>query len=170
MKKPALPSSEIPPTPSIGVAGLVFNSSGHILLIRRKLPPQAGLWHIPGGKLESGESLAECCRREVFEETGMIVTPSSILAVADRNIEGFHYIIIDFLAHLNLESPVQPIPSSDAIEARWVHPDALIDYPLVTGLDAIIRSGQSFDHLNSGLGLAPIDQHPWLFACPWIRP
>lgn len=166
MEKPALPLCEIPPTPSIGVAGLVFNSSGQVLLIRRKRPPQAGLWHIPGGKLEPGESLAECCRREVFEETGILVTPSSILAVADRSIEGFHYIIIDFLAHLNLDSPVQPTSSSDAMEARWVHPDALIDYPLVTGLDAVIRSGQSFCHLSSGLGLTPIDQHPWLFTCP----
>lgn len=166
MEKPALPLSERPPTPSIGVGGLIFNSSGQVLLVRRKRPPQAGLWHIPGGKMEPGETLAECCRREVFEETGMLVTPSSILAVADRSIEGFHYIIIDFLAHLNSDSPVQPTPSSDATDARWVHPDALIDFPLVTGLDAVIRSAQSFGHSSSGLGLAPIDQHPWLFACP----
>ena len=164
METTAIPRDNTLPFPAIGVGGLIFDDAGRILLVCRKHPPQAGLWHIPGGRLEPGETLSECCRREVLEETGIEVTPSRIVAVADRNIEGFHYIIIDFLAKLTADSPRKPHPSSDAADACWVCPEDLTKYPLVTGLEVVIRSCQppQVPPLEAGLGMSEL--HPWLYT------
>ena len=166
METPATPLNNTPSTPAIGVGGLIFDDAGRVLLVCRKHPPQAGLWHIPGGRLEPGETLTECCRREVLEETGIEVIPSKIVAVADRKIEGFHYIIIDFLAKLTAASPREPHPSTDAADACWVRPDDLTEYPLVTGLEAVIRSYQPARVAAHETGLSPTDVHPWLYASP----
>ena len=69
--------------------------------------------------MEPGETLSECCRREVFEETGILATPRDIVAVADRRIDDFHYVIIDFLAVLDADSPKDPTSGSDALNAGW---------------------------------------------------
>ncbi len=164
MESTCAPSDLSPAIPSVGVGGLVFDNEGRVLLVRRKRPPQAGLWHIPGGRLEPGETLAECCRREVREETGIEVAPSHILAVADRTIEGFHYIIIDFIAQLTSQSPRQPSPSSDAADARWIHPDNLGEYSLVAGLEAVIRAGQSSPAKTLPTGLHSDAEYSWLFT------
>ena len=50
------------PVPTLGVGGIVFNNKKQILLIQRNQPPAMGLWSIPGGKLEPGESLVEACK------------------------------------------------------------------------------------------------------------
>ena len=152
-------TGDVTARPAVGVGGVVFDDGGRVLLVRRKHPPQAGLWHIPGGRLEAGETLAACCRREVWEETGIKIQPGPILAVADRAIEGFHYIIIDFLAELLPDSPREPRPSSDAAAAAWVHPGALGDYSLVEGLHAVIRAAEG-RRLAGGLGAAA--------DCPWL--
>ncbi|MDD1611691.1 MAG: NUDIX domain-containing protein, partial [Methylococcaceae bacterium] len=68
------------PEPMIGVGGLLFNRQHQVLLINRDKPPAQGLWSVPGGRLEAGESLIECCRREMQEETGLDVEVLSIVA------------------------------------------------------------------------------------------
>ncbi len=56
--------------PKVGVGvGVLYN--GQVLLGRRKGSHGAGQWSFPGGHLEYGESVEECARRELLEETGM---------------------------------------------------------------------------------------------------
>ncbi len=151
------------PTPAIGVGGLVFNQEGEVLLVARKNPPRVGEWHIPGGRLEPGETISDCCRREVYEETGIWVTPEKIVAVADRRIDGFHYVIIDFLARLDQNSPQEPNPGSDALEAGWFSIDKDLHLPLVDGLIEVIAAGKRINAGEaSGLGLD--SRHHWLYA------
>jgi 8-oxo-dGTP diphosphatase len=126
------------PSPSIGVGGIVFNDNRQVLLIERNQPPASGLWSIPGGKLESKESLSEACNREVKEETGLDVQATVIVAVVERQTEGFHYIIIDYLALLKSPEQSNPIAQSDASNAKWVEIDKLSKYKLVPGLHEII--------------------------------
>ncbi|WP_374086495.1 NUDIX hydrolase [Methylomicrobium lacus] len=127
------------PEPMIGVGGLLVNRQNQVLLIKRDKPPAQGLWSVPGGKLEAGESLIECCQREVKEETGLEVNVLSIAAVVERRIENFHYVIVDFLTELVDEQNNIPIAASDVSEARWVELEKIGDYPLVTGLSEIIQ-------------------------------
>lgn len=142
------------PEPMIGVGGLLFNRQNQVLLIKRDKPPAQGLWSVPGGKLEAGEGLTECCRREIREETGLDVNVLSLIAVVERRIENFHYVIVDFLVELRGECTNIPCAASDVSEARWINLENLEDYPLVAGLSEIIR--RTAARRNEGL-LAPED-------------
>lgn len=139
------------PVPAVGVGAIVFDTGGRVLLIRRGQPPRQGFWSVPGGRLEPGEDLAECCRRETLEETGLVIVPGPIVAVAERRAESFHYIIVDFLATLG-DGPSEPSPASDAAAARWVALPDLTGFELVEGLAEAIRAARRC--LEGGGGLA----------------
>ena len=145
------------PVPTLGVSGIVFNNQKQILLIQRNQPPAMGCWSIPGGKLEAGESLAEACQREIKEETELDVEVKNIVAVVERRIEGFHYVIIDYLALLRNEENSQPIAQSDVSEARWVGLGQLNDYDLVEGLAEIILRTYDVYNNNHIAGLYDVD-------------
>jgi ADP-ribose pyrophosphatase YjhB (NUDIX family) len=55
-------------TPKIAVNAVVFNDRGQVLLAKRT---DNGLWCIPGGHVDLGETLAQACLRELLEETGL---------------------------------------------------------------------------------------------------
>ena len=145
------------PVPTLGVSGIVFNQKNQILLIRRNQPPAMGLWSIPGGKLETGESLAEACQREIKEETGLLTEVKNIVAVVERRVEGFHYVIIDYLAQLVDEVNSQPVALSDVSEARWVSLECLDDYELVAGLADIILRAYKVHNSDRIAGLYDVD-------------
>jgi 8-oxo-dGTP diphosphatase len=152
------PMTEIlPPEPAVGVGALVFDPKGRVLLVRRGKPPALGLWSVPGGRLESGETLVGCCAREVFEETGIEVEPGPIMAVAERMAEGFHYVIVDFLAAPKSSAASEPVPATDVSDARWVDPAELAAYTLVEGLRDVIRAARTSLDAGFTLGLGDAD-------------
>jgi 8-oxo-dGTP diphosphatase len=153
----------MPPVPAIGVGAVVFDGEGRVLLVRRGRPPKVGFWTVPGGRMEPGETLLECCRREVREETGLDIEPGPIVAVADRAAEGYHYVIVDFAARLRGPESPDPRAATDAAEARWVERGELSGYPLVEGLAAVIeRAWQGFE-AGGGGGLHRADGQGRLF-------
>jgi len=154
-----MPASSSPrfPVPAIGVAGIVFNKHRQVLLIRRNQAPAKGLWSIPGGKLEAGESLSEACRREIKEETGLDTEIKNIVAVVERRVEEFHYVIIDFLAVLADQEDITPIAQSDVDEAKWVELESLAEYELVPGLAGIIERSYRCHTGDYPAGLYDVD-------------
>ena len=72
--------------PLLGVSVCLSNDKG-ILLVQRGKTPFLGLWSLPGGSVEFGETLLAAARRELVEETG--------LAVADLTFVTFHEAISD---------------------------------------------------------------------------
>ncbi len=145
------------PVPAVGVGGILFNDRHEVLLIKRNQPPAQGLWSIPGGKLEPGESLAEACRREFFEETSLDVEVKHIVAVVDRQLEGFHYVIIDFHVVLIDQRQCNPVAQSDVLEAKWIALDGLGRYDLVVGLAEILN--KAYDDLTTGAFGGLQDRH-----------
>ncbi|MFD1047221.1 NUDIX domain-containing protein [Kibdelosporangium lantanae] len=57
------------------VGGVIHDTQGRLLLVRRAHEPGKGLWSLPGGRVEPGENDAEALARELFEETGLTVEP-----------------------------------------------------------------------------------------------
>ena len=144
-----------PPRPAIGVSAIVFDAQERVLLIRRGQPPAQGFWHAPGGKLEAGESLVEGVRREVKEETGLDVSIGPIMAVVERRQEGFHYLIVDFLAHLAEPGHAAIHPADDASAAAWVAEADLSQYAIAEGLLPILERAR-LAHRGAKLGLADV--------------
>ncbi len=115
-----------PGHPQVGVGGVVL-SDQRVLLIRRGKQPLVGRWSIPGGTVESGETLEQALVREMAEETGLEVEPLELLTVFDRiERDGdrvvFHYVIADYLCRC-LSGTARA--GSDALEVRWVGPEEL---------------------------------------------
>jgi 8-oxo-dGTP diphosphatase len=101
---------------------------GRILLTVRGKPPSEGMWGLPGGAVEVGETVEEALVREVQEETGLDVRPMKLVAVLDsvtKDDEGhvkYHYVLFEYLCEY-LSGKAQA--TSDALDARWVPLDDL---------------------------------------------
>ena len=112
---------EYPYRPYAGVGGIVLENE-EVLLIRRENPPGKGVWSIPGGGVELGETLEAACRREVLEETGLSVETLFRCKVLDRITRDqwsrvqYHYILIDFVCR---PTGGELRPSGDVSEAVW---------------------------------------------------
>jgi 8-oxo-dGTP diphosphatase len=112
---------EYPDCPRVGVGAVVIKDD-RIILVRRGCAPSEGLWAIPGGMLELGETIQEAADREMFEETGVTVRAKDPVYTFDffeRDDDGrvrFHFIIIDVAADYIAGKPVG---ADDAAEARW---------------------------------------------------
>jgi 8-oxo-dGTP diphosphatase len=118
---------EYPENPVVGV-GAVVMKDGKILLVKRGVDPNKGLWAIPGGSLKLGETLQEGAEREIMEETGITIRakePVYSFDFFERDGDGrirFHYVIVDMMADY-IGGEVQG--ADDALEARWVSQDEL---------------------------------------------
>ena len=110
-----------PATPIPAVGALVVHD-GAVLLVRRGQAPSRGVWAVPGGRVELGETLAEATEREVREETGVEVRAGEPVWSFDsviRDREGrvrYHYVIVDLAAEYLAG---EPRGQDDALEARW---------------------------------------------------
>lgn len=109
------------------VAAVVWDGNGQLLVVRRGRPPGAGLWSIPGGRVEPGETDAEAVVRELAEETGLAVAVGALIGTVVRpGPGGVLYEIHDYAATLvggTLHA------GDDAAEARWVTPAELRALP-----------------------------------------
>lgn len=128
------------PFPRVGVGVLVLRD-GRVLLGQRLGAHGAGTWQLPGGHLEFGETVADCARREVREETGLIlddVRPgpySENLFAADR----MHYVTVFVIAHCAAGEPQRCEPAKCA-GWQWFAWDAL-PTPLFAPLASLQRTG-----------------------------
>lgn len=126
----------------VAVAAIVFDAADRVLLVERGRPPGAGLWSVPGGKLEHAETLAQAVAREVREETGLVVEVGALACVVERISDDFHYVILDYLARV-IGGPPTPVAGDDVRAARWVAPDELAALPLTEGLIPVLARARA---------------------------
>ena len=109
------------------VSAFVEDDAGRVLLARRAVEPDLGLWDPLGGFLEEGEHPEDGLRRELLEETGLRCEPVRFLG-AWMDVYGD---APDAAATLNLYWTMrvveggEPVPADDVAELRWFAPDKL---------------------------------------------
>jgi 8-oxo-dGTP diphosphatase len=111
-----------PARPLVGVGALVFKRN-RVLLAQRGKEPLKGWWSLPGGALETGETLKEATRREVLEETGLEVEPEEVFEVFERITHDaagaveYHFVLVDYVCRVT-GGTLMPGDDVDAVE--WV--------------------------------------------------
>lgn len=134
-------------TPIVAVGGVAVDASGRVLLIQRGHEPGLGLWTIPGGRVELGESLAEACVRELREETGLEVRVDRHLLTLDRigrDERGevtYHFVIVDYLVGVTGGSLCA---AGDARAAAWLSLAEAEARPHTAGLLAVLEQAIAF--------------------------
>ena len=120
------------------VGAVIKDDTGRLLLVKRGHEPGKGLWSIPGGRVEAGESDAAALVREVREETGLAVTPGRLIGSVRRAAgNGGVFEIRDYAAAVTGGALV---PGDDADDAVWAGPAELDTLPLTDGLLDALRS------------------------------
>lgn len=128
------------PTRPLLAASVAVIREGHILLASRARPPAEGLFSLPGGLVEPGETLEEAALRELNEEVGVaasIIGFNDHVEVIERDGEGKvarHFVIASFVARwLSGEGT----PSAEARQVIWVKPEAIEGLRTTKGLARI---------------------------------
>ena len=136
---------QYPIVPLIGV-GVMLTRDNSLLLVKRKFDPDAGYWAIPGGHLDLGERTENAAEREAYEETGFIVKVSKLAGIIDKimyddggKVE-YHYVLINyFVEQTEGDSDQEPVPNSDALDAKFVNFDDLKNYILTESLIELLK-------------------------------
>lgn len=129
-------TTTLPPHKIIGVA-VIWNDQEQILIDRRR-PEGAmgGLWEFPGGKVEVGETVEDCIKREIYEELGVLVTVGEHLITIDHTYT--HLRVTLTVHHCQLVGGIpQPL---ECDEVRWVNLDELEQFAFPQANSQIIAA------------------------------
>jgi len=130
-----------PARPQAGVSICVVRD-GRALLARRGREPLRGLWSLPGGRIEWGETLHQAALRELAEETAVEADIRMLLDsvdVIERDRSGsvvYHHVLTTFGA---VWRAGEARAGSDAAAVRWVDASGLDELPMTPGTDQLIR-------------------------------
>ena len=123
MPSPVRPADDGHPlVPCVG--GVVRDGAGRLLLIRRGREPSRGLWSLPGGRVEPGETLEQAVVREVREETGLEVRVGPPVGRVLIPAGAVVYDVTDFTC-TPLDRAAEPVAGDDADAVTWVEATAV---------------------------------------------
>jgi len=135
------PVPSLPSRPQLAVSAAIFRH-GRILVVRRARAPAKGVYSLPGGRVEFGESLHAALHREVTEETALdieIVELAGWREVLPGAGGGGHYLIMSFAARWLAG---EPRLNEELDDFGWHAPDALGQLKVTEGLYGIVSSAR----------------------------
>lgn len=141
-----------PTRPYLAVSAAIIRD-GKVLIVRRARPPASGVFTLPGGVVETGETLHDALRREVSEETGLAVEPIALAGhreVIVRDAAGRterHFIILPFAARW-LAGEVTL--NEELAEAHWLDPAELKGLTTTEGLADIVAAALTIAKASGG--------------------
>lgn len=134
-------SRRYPLRPILGVGALIIRR-GRVLLAERGHEPMKGVWSLPGGVVEVGETLETAIRREVREETGLEVKVTRLFEIFERIMPDekgrseYHYVLLDYLCR---PAGGALAAGDDVSRVEWVAEGDLKEYDITEGTKAVIR-------------------------------
>ncbi|MFA6139923.1 MAG: NUDIX hydrolase [Hyphomicrobium sp.] len=140
MPKPSTETDASGPWPRAAASAVLFRGEA-VLLVERDRGPSEGLWSLPGGSIEAGETAEDAARREVQEETGLIAHISGLAGVYDiidrdeADTVVLHYVIATYFGRAD---DGEPRARSDVRAARFFALDGLEALPLTQGTRFVI--------------------------------
>ncbi|HEV2545860.1 MAG TPA: NUDIX hydrolase [Stellaceae bacterium] len=135
-----------PDRPIIGCLAVVRRGD-RILLAQRSVPPGIGRWGFPGGMQELGETVFQCTRRELKEETGIDADPVAALDALDalRHDEGgkvkVHFALIAVLLEWRAGDGE---PIEDASALGWFTREEARALELFPNVEALMAKALEF--------------------------
>lgn len=135
-------SNPQPQKPQLAVSAAIFRD-GKVLVVRRARAPAHGLFTLPGGRVEPGETLVEAVAREIMEETALdieVIALAGYREMMPRDASGAlsgHYVILPFAARWR--GGVVTL-NHELDEARWVTPGELAQLETTPGLAEIVET------------------------------
>ena len=116
-------------TTHIGVYALIQKDDS-MLLIEKVRGPYTGMWDLPGGSIEFGETPLEALHREVLEETGLSISQSELLNILSHNVtyknkdnenETIHHIGMLYRVEINPNNTLKnDSDGEDSLGAKWI--------------------------------------------------
>lgn len=138
----------------LGVYGLIRHD-GKILLIKKGRGPYNGMYDLPGGGIEFGETPLQTLRREFMEETGLVVEPLRLLAAVSNRlqfvnssleVEDFHHLGILYTVELapteDLNRTLESPDGQDSLGAVWLDEEQVRSVQLSPFAEQAIRAAQ----------------------------
>ena len=131
-----------PNRPFLAVSAAIVRNR-RILIVQRAQAPSRGVYTLPGGVVEAGETLVEAVAREVLEETGLTVVPHTLLGhreVILRDAEGRverHFVILPFAARY---TGGEPVVNDELVGSHWFEPSELERLQTTEGLADIVAA------------------------------
>jgi len=131
-----------PQRPFLAVSAAILRH-GKVLIVRRARKPALGVYTLPGGVVEAGETLEEAVRREVREENALDIDPATLAGhreVIIRDAQGRterHFVILCFASRWLAGEPQL---NDELDEARWIEPGDLAGLKTTEGLAEIVAA------------------------------
>ncbi len=130
------------PSMDFGIrVGAVVERDGALLLVRHEKPGREPYWVLPGGRLEPGETIPECAKRELLEETGLEGQFVGVMYVSEFLSEGRHTVDVTVRvevepgeageARLGSDPEIEEDSEPTLTEVRWVELGELEGIPLL---------------------------------------
>jgi ADP-ribose pyrophosphatase YjhB (NUDIX family) len=140
------------PSQPILAASVAVIRDGRVLLEARGKPPSEGLYSLPGGMVETGETLGEAALRELHEEVGVKAKLIGLIAPVefierDENGDIKHHVVI--AAHAARWVSGEPRTGPEAKDIRWVTQHDIADLPMTEGLAGILEQAFRLAHKDS---------------------
>jgi ADP-ribose pyrophosphatase YjhB (NUDIX family) len=131
-----------PQRPYLAVSAAILRE-GKVLIVRRARKPALGVYTLPGGVVEAGETLEEALKREVREETSLVIEPVTLAGhreVIIRDAAGRverHFVILCFASRWR---GGELVLNDELDEARWVTPEGVCGLETTEGLAEIVAA------------------------------
>ena len=121
---------------NIACCGIIENNK-RILITKRKVSPFKDKYVLPGGKLDEGENLIQCLRREIFEEVGLNIIEEKFFDYYEVILPDRYYLVMYFIC--KPENFKIEISKEEISDIKWINKQELSIVDLAQGTKKILE-------------------------------